>query len=131
MHANVAGLSREISYDILHCSNANKTALQDELEQLHSDAATERNPDVAYATLLYRKYSTMLTGSLDKIKGSIASIQWLDVALNDDSVRLQLRAATTVLALITFAVMASAPYIRHREFNVNHHFYVSHYAASN
>lgn len=36
----------------------------------------------------------------------------------------RLRSIVAVLALITFAVMSSAPYIRHRDFKPNHHFHV-------
>jgi hypothetical protein len=125
MHSEIVGLAQEISSDIVRCSDEDKTVVRSEIEQLHHDAARERNPDVAYVTLLYRKYSAMVASQSHERGGPLSSFGWLERILSEGTNPLRLRAITTVFALITFAVMASAPYIGNKEFNPNHFFHVS------
>jgi hypothetical protein len=124
MHSEVVSLAQEISSDIVRCSDEDKTLVRSEIEQLHHEAARERNPDVAYVTLLYRKFSSMVTAQSHERGGPLSSFGWLERVLSEGSNPLRLRAITTVFALITFAVMASAPFIGNKEFNPDFFFHV-------
>lgn len=140
IYNDLGSLSAEMTEDIVLLSNENPKAVFTELKLLREKAGQERSPDVAYLTFLHRKYVDVAASQKDS-----AGMRTHEVTPNlcaweiepyrqsegqktgwaaTRSKLFRFRTILAILSLIIFAVMSSAPYILHRDFNPNHHFHV-------
>lgn len=124
LHDTVGGLADEIASEILMHGGAEQSVLRDELNRIRHNTARERSPDVAYTTILFRKFAALQYKDLDGDKQASASFAWILELLSNDTSSWVLRAVSSVFALITFAVMSSTPYINNRTFHPSDHFHV-------
>lgn len=136
----MSSLAAEITEEIVLLSNENPSAVYSELKGLRDKARHERAPEVAYLTLLHRKYAQVANSRKESIaegdEPPASCLPWLHNDYGNSEAQqsgwgatetklFRLRAVVAVLSLITFAVMSSAPYIENRDFKPNHHFHVS------
>jgi hypothetical protein len=131
MHETVEGLADEIASEILMQGSMEQSALREEFNRVKQTTSRERNPDVAYATVLFRKFAALQYKEAATDGGPPGTFAWLTETLSRDTNSWILRCVTALFALLAFAVMSSTPYIENRIFKPNHHFHVSlaHYSS--
>jgi hypothetical protein len=125
MHDTVEGLADEIASEILMQGSMEQSALRVEFSRAKHTTSRERNPEVAYATVLFRKFAALQYKEAATDGVPQGTFAWLAETLSRDTNSWILRCVTALFALLTFAVMSSTPYIKNRIFKPNHHFHVS------